>query len=190
MWKSVTISVVILIIGFSLFLFLPKCTSKFQYQPTPPVNNEKIINEELFQMNKINAEKDSVINSRTIEMRKDSVNLVKQVNKYKTAYLNAIKTAPDTCKTYINTIYSNCNNVDSIRNIYALKQDSIIKDQEQQKQNYKLQLVKKDLIIGIKNDSLNTMLYNNEQLQRKIVYGWFKTGGALLAGFFVGKSLK
>ncbi len=183
-----------LIVGFALFLFLPKCTSEVQYKPKPVINIQTIINDELLKLDIKNAKKDSAINARNIQMRKDSINLIAQVTKYKNAYYKAIKIAPDTCKTYINTIYQDCNKVDSIHAVYALKQDSTIKDQEQQKQNLKMQVAKKDLIIGVKNDSLNIMKFNNEQLNKtnnkKELASWFKLSGGLLFGFVAGRGSK
>lgn len=175
-------------LGFVVAFLLMPYSCEDNNKPKPVINIQTIINDELLKLDIKNAKKDSAINARNIQMRKDSVNLVIQVTKYKNAYYKAIKTAPDTCKSYIDTIYKECNKVDSIRLKYSLKQDSTIKDLTAQKENLKIAVTKKDLIIGIKNDSLNLMQYNCDKLNKKIRNNLIKSGGACLLSFFIGKA--
>lgn len=176
---------------FIAFMVLPySCEDK----PVSKLNIQDTLNKEIKTLEKENDKIDTNLVKRVKQMRLDSINLVAQVSKFKIAYYKAIKTAPDTCKSYIDTIYAECTKVDSARVKYSLKQDSTIKDLTKEKNNLELIVDKKDLIIGIKTDSINTMVYDNKKLKqtnnKKEIASWFKFSGGMIGGFLVGRGSK
>lgn len=172
------------VVIIAVFLFMPySCENK----PVPTINIQDTLNKEIKNLKNENNKIDTNLIKRFKQMHLDSINLVAQVSKYKIAYYKAIKTAPDTCKTYIKTIYEECNKVDSNRVKYSLKQDSTIKDLTKQKNNLELTVTKKDLIIGIKSDSIATMLIKNK---KETFLGWLKTAFSFGGGVLVGRATK
>lgn len=74
----------------------------------------------------------SVISSRAKRLKQDSIDMAKAYQKLKSKYHNAIRQAPDTCKSWIDTIYSDALILDFTDNITIKRQDSTIKDYEVQ----------------------------------------------------------
>lgn len=172
-----TIITVILTVVICVVYFL-NCHGERVEVKTLPINQNKL-NKDIKTLKGVNTQIDSSVVLRERKMRLDSVNLVKQLTKYKLAYLKAIKTAPDTCKTYINIIYKECEKVDSSRVNYSLKQDSTIKDLKKVNNNLKLIEQKKDSIIIAKSDSISIL----KQVGKRKFKNGFKLGfatGAIL----------
>jgi len=192
--KKLFYGIITALVAVGLFIAFMVMPYSCENKPVPTINIQDTLNKEIKNLKKDNDKIDTNLVKRFKQMRLDSINLVAQVSKYKTAYYRAIKTAPDTCKSYIDTVYEECNKVDSMRVKYSLKQDSTIKDLTKQKKNLELMVTKKDLIIGIKSDSISTVLYNNKKLNQANktakLMGWLKSAASFGGGVLAGRATK
>lgn len=179
--KSFTRTIIIVAITIIICgIYFNKCGSK-STEPIIKVN-QKEVNDRIEKLQYENVLKDSSIAIRERKNRIDSVKITSAMLRYKKAYQNAIKQAPDTCKSYIDTIYAECNKVDSMRVNYSLKQDSTIKDLKVKNKNLEQIVIKKDTIINTKNDSIKIVKALLKPRFWKGFKAGFATGAVLIQG--------
>jgi hypothetical protein len=160
---------VIAFIGL-VFMLLHTCTqsNELDYKP---INDSTLI--------KANLSNDKLTNDITkLAKQTDSLKAIKQVLKivYKEKVNNVYLTAPDTCKTYFDTIIKWHDKIDLINDSTISMQDSIIKDYSKIIINYKNIVILKD--VQHYNDSLAL----RKQKRNKIKVGV----GAFLGGLLIG----
>ena len=160
---------VIAFIGL-VFMLFHTCTQS-DYTDYKPINDSTLI-----KANISNAKLSNDITKLTKQT--DSLKLIKQGLKivYKEKVNNVYLTAPDTCKTYIDTIIKWHDKIDLINDSTISMQDSIIKDYSKMIVNYKDIVMIKD--IQHYNDSLAL----RKQKRNKIKVGV----GAFLGGLLIG----
>lgn len=120
--------------------------------------------------------------------------LVDARNKWRTHYDTIYLRAPDTCKEYMEAVYVECERLDSSNQKViteqgaALKKDSTIiggLNDVITLKNYKI-AQKNDTIAELKQD-LKT---SKKETRRAKIGGWFKTAGATLGSFYLGRVTK
>jgi hypothetical protein len=153
-----------------LFMLLHTCNNS-DYTDYKPINDSTLI-----KANLSNAKLTNDISELTKQT--DSLKSVKQGLKivYKEKVNNVYLTAPDTCKTYIDTIIKWHLEIDTINELTIKTQDSVIKDYSRMIINYKDIVMFKD--IQHYNDSLAL----RKQKRNKIKVGV----GAFLGGLLIG----
>lgn len=160
----------IISVFFALLLLNNQCHNVAVDNKKPV--DQKRINKEINILNSDNTKKQIAVSAREKRLSNDSLNLVSQINYLKKAYLNALKKSPDTCKSYINTVYVECNKNDSIGAIISIRKDSTINDLSAEIFNFKKIDEKKDSIIFIKSDSIKIV----KSLIKHSAKKWFKIG--------------
>jgi hypothetical protein len=160
---------IIAVIGLVFMLF--HTCSHSDYTEYKPINDSTLI-----KANLSNAKLSNDITKLTKQT--DSLKAIKQVLKivYKEKVNNVYLTAPDTCKTYIDTIIKWNLEIDTINELTIKTQDSVIKDYSRMIINYKDIVMVKD--IQHYNDSLAL----RKQKRNKIKVGV----GAFLGGLLIG----
>ena len=160
---------IIAVIGLAFMLF-HTCTQS-DYTDYKPINDSTLI-----KANLINAKLSNDISELTKQT--DSLKAIKQGLKivYKEKVNNVYLTAPDTCKTYIDTIIKWHLEIDTLNELTIKIQDSVIKDYSRMIINYKDIVMVKD--IQHYNDSLAL----RKQKRNKIKVGV----GAFLGGLLIG----
>ena len=160
---------IIALIGLAFMLF-HTCTQSDN-------TDYKTINDStLIKANLSNAKLSNDISKLTKQT--DSLKAIKQGLKivYKEKVNNVYLTAPDTCKTYIDTIIKWHLEIDTLNELTIKTQDSVIKDYSRMIINYKDIVIVKD--IQHYNDSLAL----RKQKRNKIKVGV----GAFLGGLLIG----
>jgi hypothetical protein len=160
---------IISIIGL-VFMLFHTCTHS-DYTDYKPINDSTLI-----KANLSNAKLSNDITKLTKQT--DSLKAIKQGLKivYKEKVNNVYLTAPDTCKTYFDTIIKWHDKIDLINDSTISMQDSIIKDYSKIIINYKNIVILKD--VQHYNDSLAL----RKQKRNKIKVGV----GAFLGGLLIG----
>lgn len=160
---------IIALIGLALMLF-HTCTQS-DYTDYKPINDIALI-----KANISNAKLSNDITKLTKQT--DSLKAIKQGLKivYKEKVNNVYLVAPDTCKTYIDTIIKWHLEIDTLNELTIKTQDSVIKDYSRIIINYKDIVMVKD--IQHYNDSLAL----RKQKRSKIKIGV----GAFLGGLLIG----
>jgi len=161
--------------------------------PVVVLHNQDSLRDQVERLQNENNLIDSITTKRIRQMRLDSVNLVAAANILKAKYYKAIKTAPDTCRSYIDTVYLESQKLDSLNKRQIAKKDSTIKDLQKRADNSDLSLFKTNQIIDIKNDSIRILTVLYKDYRRKFRWakgiGWVKTGAAAYGGYKAGKIL-
>ena len=160
---------IIAVIGL-LFMLLHTCTqsNELDYKP---INDSTLI-----KANLSNAKLSSDISLLTKQT--DSLKAIKKGLKivYKEKVNNVYLVAPDTCKTYIDTIIKWHLEIDTINELTIKTQDSAIKDYSRMIINYKDIVMVKDI-----------QHYNDSLALRKQKRSKIKVGvGAFLGGLLIG----
>ena len=152
------------------FMLFHTCTQS-DYTDYKPINDSRLI-----KANLNNAKLSNDITKLTKQT--DSLKAVKQGLKivYKEKVNNVYLVAPDTCKTYIDTIIKWHLEIDTLNELTIKTQDSVIKDYSRMIINYKDIVMIKD--IQHYNDSLAL----RKQKRNKIKVGV----GAFLGGLLIG----
>jgi hypothetical protein len=160
---------VIAFIGL-VFMLFHTCTQS-DYTDYKPINDSTLI-----KANISNAKLSNDITKLTKQT--DSLKLIKQGLKivYKEKVNNVYLTAPDTCKTYIDTIIKWHLEIDTLNELTIKTQDSVIKDYSRMIINYKDIVMVKDI-----------QHYNDSLALRKQKRSKIKVGvGAFLGGLLIG----
>jgi len=160
---------IIAVIGLAFMLF-HTCTQS-DYTDYKPINDSTLI-----KANLSNAKLSNDITKLTKQT--DSLKSIKRSLKivYKEKVNNVYLTAPDTCKTYIDTIIKWHDKIDLINDSTISIQDSIIKDYSKMIVNYKDIVMVKDI-----------QHYNDSIALRKQKRNKIKVGvGAFLGGLLIG----
>ena len=160
---------IIALTGLAIMLF-HTCTHS-DYTDYKPINDSTLI-----KANLSNAKLSNDISKLTKQT--DSLKAIKQGLKivYKEKLNNVYLVAPDTCKTYIDTIIKWHSKIDTLNELTIKTQDSVIKDYSRMIINYKDIVMVKD--IQHYNDSLAL----RKQKRNKIKVGV----GAFLGGLLIG----
>lgn len=163
--------------------------------PNPVVilNNQDSLRDQITRLENENNLIDSINAKRNRRSRIDSINHIAALNTLNRKYLSAIKAAPDTCKSYIDTVYKESLKLDSVNKQTIARKDSTIHDLQKRADNSDLALFKTNQIIDVKNDSLAIMNKLYIKYRRKFrwakIGGWVKTGAAAYGGYRAGKIL-
>lgn len=161
--------------------------------PVIVLHNQDSLRDQVERLQNENNLIDSITTKRIRQMRLDSVNLVAAANILKAKYYKAIKAAPDTCRSYIDTVYLESQKLDSLNKRQIAKKDSTIKDLIKRADNSDLSLFKTNQIIDVKNDSIRILTVLYKDYRRKFRWakgiGWVKTGAAAYVGYKAGKIL-
>ena len=129
-----------------IFLALRNCNNK-TIEGLKPINDSTLIKANLSNANLTNDITNLNVSLQLLKLTKQDLKVVYK-DKVKNVYLNA----PDTCRTYIDTVIKWHNKIDLTNDSTILVQDSIIKDYSKMIVNYKDILMIKD--IQHYNDSL------------------------------------
>jgi len=160
---------IIAVIGLA-FMLLHTCTHS-DYTDYKPINDSTLI-----KANLSNAKLSNDITKLTKQT--DSLKAIKRGLKivYKEKVNNVYLTAPDTCKTYIDTIIKWHLEIDTLNELTIKTQDSVIKDYSRMIINYKDIVMVKDI-----------QHYNDSLALRKQKRSKIKVGvGAFLGGLLIG----
>jgi major membrane immunogen (membrane-anchored lipoprotein) len=152
------------------FILFHTCNNS-DYTDYKPINDSTLI-----KANLSNAKLSNDITKLTKQT--DSLKSIKQGLKivYKEKVNNVYLTAPDTCKTYIDTIIKWHLEIDTINELTIKSQDSVIKDYSRMIVNYKDIVMVKDI-----------QHYNDSLALRKQKRSKLKVGvGAFLGGLLIG----
>ena len=160
---------IIAVIGL-VFMLFHTCNNS-DYTDYKPINDSTLI-----KANLSNAKLSNDITKLTKQT--DSLKSIKKVLKivYKEKVNNVYLVAPDTCKTYIDTIIKWHLEIDTINELTIKTQDSVIKDYSRMIINYKDIVMVKDI-----------QHYNDSLALRKQKRSKIKVGvGAFLGGLLIG----
>ena len=130
-----------------IFLALKDCGNK-QVEGLKPINDSLLIKANLSNANLTNDITNLNVSLQLLKLTKQGLKVV-----YKDKVKNVYLTAPDTCRTYIDTVIKWHNKIDLTNDSTILVQDSIIKDYSKMIVNYKDIVFYKD--IQHYNDSLS-----------------------------------
>jgi hypothetical protein len=130
-----------------IFLALKDCGNK-QVEGLKPINDSLLIKANLSNVNLTNDITNLNVSLQLLKLTKQGLKVV-----YKDKVKNVYLTAPDTCRTYIDTVIKWHNKIDLTNDSTILVQDSIIKDYSKMIVNYKDIVMVKD--IQHYNDSLS-----------------------------------
>ena len=130
-----------------IFLALKDCGNK-QVEGLKPINDSLLIKANLSNVNLTNDISNLNVSLQLLKLSKKGLKVV-----YKDKVKNVYLTAPDTCRTYIDTVIKWHNKIDLTNDSTILVQDSIIKDYSKMIVNYKdIVMIK---VIQHYNDSLS-----------------------------------
>ena len=146
MKKFQTIAFMLSLITTYVLLFRT-CTQS-DYTDYKPINDSLLIKANLSNVNLTNDISNLNVSLQSLKLVKQGLKVV-----YKDKVKNVYLTAPDTCRTYIDTVIKWHNKIDLTNDSTILVQDSIIKDYSKMIVNYKDIVMVKD--IQHYNDSLS-----------------------------------
>jgi len=153
-----------------IFLALKDCGNK-EIKGLKPINDSLLIKANLSNANLTNDITNLNVSLQLLKLNKQGLKIV-----YKEKVNNVYLTAPDTCKTYIDTIIKWHLEIDTINELTIKTQDSIIKDYSRMIVNYKDIVMVKDI------QHFNDSLALRKQKRNKIKVGV----GAFLGGLLIG----
>lgn len=181
--RGMIVLICLLCLLFSVSMLFRSCQSDNSIITTK-TNYEQILHDSIQSLRLTDSLRSIEINRIVTASINDTIAMRKQLNKLQSKYYHALKIAPDTCRSYIDTVYKESMVNDSLTKIALARKDSIISIYAVKDSAYHIATGIYERLLISKNSRIQSLLDTIPRVKRK---GYIKGfgHGALVVGSIV-----